>query len=62
MTFNAFEQFQIIKLISFSPFGLDLSLTNSSLFLILALLFFYFLYYTNIILCLKLIIDDMYVI
>tara|TARA_B100000989_G_scaffold297990_1_gene285590 strand:+ start:2019 stop:2192 length:174 start_codon:yes stop_codon:yes gene_type:complete len=48
MTFNAFEQFQIIKLISFSPFGLDLSLTNSSLFLILALLFFYFLYYTNI--------------
>lgn len=48
MTFNAFEQFEIIKLIPFSPFGLDLSLTNSSLFMLLALAFFYFLYYTNI--------------
>lgn len=48
MAFNAFEQFQIIRLIPLSLAGIDFSITNSSLFMIFALLFFYFLYNTNI--------------
>jgi len=36
---STFEQFEIIRLIPFHPFGnLDLSLTNSSLFLIIAVI------------------------
>lgn len=47
---SAFEQFEIIRLFPLHLFGnLDLSITNSTLFMGLTLLFFYFLYLT----CLK---------
>lgn len=46
--FSIFEQFEIFKIISFEPFGIDLSFTNSSLFMLLSLLFFIWLYVSNI--------------
>lgn len=48
MTFNVFEQFEINKIFSINFFGLDLSITNSTVFLLLTLLFVYFIYITNI--------------
>ena len=39
MIFSIFEQFEIFKIISFEIFGIDMSFTNSSLFLLLSLLF-----------------------
>ena len=48
MTFNVFEQFEITRLIPLNLFGLELSITNSTLFLFLTLAFIYFLYVTNI--------------
>lgn len=48
MAYSAFEQFEIIRLIPLHLFGnLDISITNSTLFMFLALLFFYFLYYVS---------------
>ena len=44
MTFNVFEQFEISRLIPISFFGLDISITNSTIFLLLTLLFIYFIY------------------
>jgi hypothetical protein len=44
MTFNAFEQFSIVRYIPLSFFGLDISITNSTIFLFITLAFFYFLY------------------
>lgn len=44
-----FDQFEIVRLIPFHLFGnLDLSFTNSTLFMLFAVSFFYFLYLTNI--------------
>jgi len=44
-----FDQFEIVRLIPFHLFGnLDLSFTNSTLFMLFAVGFFYFLYLTNI--------------
>jgi hypothetical protein len=49
MTYSAFEQFEIIRLIPIHPFGnLDISITNSTLFMALAVGVFYFLYISNI--------------
>ena len=43
--YSAFEQFEIIRLVPFHLFGnLDLSITNSTLFMFITLAFFYFLY------------------
>jgi hypothetical protein len=45
MAYSAFEQFEIIRLIPLHLFGnLDISITNSTVFMMLALLFFYFLF------------------
>lgn len=44
-----FDQFEIVRIIPLHLFGnLDLSFTNSTLFMLLAVGFFYFLYLTNI--------------
>lgn len=48
MTFNVFEQFEITRLIPINLFGLELSITNSTLFMLLTLGFIYFMYITNI--------------
>jgi len=48
MIFSIFEQFEIFKIISFEIFGIDMSFTNSSLFLLLSLLFFVWLFIANI--------------
>jgi len=48
MTYSAFEQFEIIRLIPLHLIGnLDLSITNSTIFMLLALAYFYFLYYVS---------------
>lgn len=49
MAYSAFEQFEIIRLIPIHPFGnLDISITNATVFMALAVGFFYFIYLTNI--------------
>lgn len=48
MTFNVFEQFEITRLIPINILGLELSITNSTLFMLLALGFIYFIYVSNI--------------
>lgn len=49
MAFSAFDQFEIIRLVPIHPFGnLDISITNSTVFMALAIGFFYFLYKTNL--------------
>lgn len=49
MTYSVFDQFEIIRLIPIHPFGnLDISITNSTLFMGLAFIFFVFLYNTNV--------------
>lgn len=49
MTYSAFEQFEIIRVIPIHPFGnLDISITNSTIFMGLAVGVFYFLYISNI--------------
>lgn len=45
MAYSAFEQFEITRLLKIDLLGkLDLSITNSTVFLIISLLFFYFIY------------------
>jgi hypothetical protein len=45
MAFSAFEQFEIIRLIPLHLFGnLDISFTNSSLYMVLSVGFFYLVY------------------
>lgn len=42
MAYNHFDQFEIIRLIPFHPFGnLDISITNSTIFMVTAVLAFY---------------------
>ncbi len=49
MTFSAFDQFEVIRIIPIHPFGnLDLSVTNSTIFMLVAVAFFYMLYKTNV--------------
>jgi hypothetical protein len=49
MAFSAFDQFEIIRLVPIHPFGnLDISITNSTVFMAVAIGFFYFLYKTNL--------------
>ena len=44
-----FDQFEIIRLLPIHPFGnFDISITNSTLFLLLAALYFVFFYQTNL--------------
>lgn len=45
MTYSAFEQFEIIRLVPLHLFGnIDISITNSTVFMLIALIFFYVLY------------------
>jgi F-type H+-transporting ATPase subunit a len=45
MAFSAFEQFEIIRLIPIHLFGnFDISFTNSSLYMLLSVGFFYLIY------------------
>jgi hypothetical protein len=45
MAYSAFEQFEIIRLIPLHIIGnVDISITNSTLFMLLALMFFYAIY------------------
>jgi hypothetical protein len=45
MAYSAFEQFEIIRIIPLHLFGnVDISITNSTIFMLLALIFFYVLY------------------
>jgi hypothetical protein len=45
MAFSAFEQFEIIRIIPLHIIGnLDISITNSTIFMLLALAFFYYLF------------------
>jgi len=45
MAFSAFEQFEIVRLVPIHPFGnLDISITNSTLFMLLAFTAVYLLY------------------
>lgn len=49
MTYSAFDQFEIIRIIPIHPFGnLDLSITNSTIFMALAAGYFIWLYKTNV--------------
>jgi len=49
MVFSAFEQFEIIRIIPIHLFGnFDISITNSTIFMGIALGFFYFLYVSNL--------------
>lgn len=49
MVFSAFEQFEIIRIIPIHLFGnFDISITNSTIFMGIALAFFYFLHVSNI--------------
>lgn len=44
-----FDQFELIRIIPIHPFGnLDISFTNSSLFIVIAAAFFWFVYNTNV--------------
>jgi ATP synthase subunit 6 len=44
-----FDQFEIIRILPIHPFGnFDISITNSTVFLLLAALYFIFIYHTNI--------------
>jgi len=46
--FSAFEQFEILRIIPIHPFGnLDISITNSTIFMGIAFFFYYFLFYNN---------------
>jgi ATP synthase subunit 6 len=46
---SCFDQFEIIRVLKFHPFGnFDISITNSTIFLILPALYIVFLYNTNI--------------
>jgi len=48
MVNNAFEQFEILRLVKIHPFGnLDISITNSTLFMLIAFMVLYVLYRTN---------------
>jgi hypothetical protein len=40
MAYSAFEQFEIVRFIELNLGGLDLSVTNSSIFLIIGFLYF----------------------
>ena len=47
--YSYFDQFEIIRLLSIHPFGnLDISITNSTLFMLLGTGYFAFIYQTNI--------------
>jgi ATP synthase subunit 6 len=49
MVFSAFEQFEIIRIIPIHLFGnFDISITNSTIFMGIALGFFYFLHVSNV--------------
>lgn len=49
MFYSHFDQFEIIRIIPFHLFGnLDISITNATIFMFIALGFFYFLYKSNI--------------
>lgn len=49
MALSVFEQFEIIRIIPLHLFGnFDISITNSTLFMLISVGFFYFLYKTNI--------------
>lgn len=49
MAFSAFEQFEIIRILPIHLFGnFDISFTNSTLFMLIAVGTFYFLFQTNI--------------
>lgn len=48
-TFSAFDQFEIIRIIPIHPFGnLDLSITNSTIFMAIAVGYFLWIYNTNV--------------
>ncbi len=47
-TSSAFEQFEIIRILPIHPFGnFDISITNSTIFMAIAVGFYYFLFYNN---------------
>jgi F0F1-type ATP synthase membrane subunit a len=47
--YSYFDQFEIIRLVPIHPFGnLDISITNSTLFMLLGTGYFVFIYQTNI--------------
>lgn len=49
MALSAFDQFEIIRIVPIHPFGnLDISITNSTIFMAVAIGFVYFLYKTNL--------------
>lgn len=49
MTNSIFEQFEIFRIIPIHPFGnLDISITNSTIFMAIAVLIFYLLYQINL--------------
>lgn len=49
MSFSTFEQFEIQRLIPIHPFGnFDISVTNSTIFILISVLIFYWLYVNNI--------------
>lgn len=48
VAFSYFDQFEIVRILEIHPFGdLDISITNSTIFMILSLIFFIFMYKTN---------------
>jgi ATP synthase subunit 6 len=48
VAFSYFDQFEIVRILEIHPFGdLDISITNSTVFMILSLIFFIFMYKTN---------------
>ena len=48
MSYSYFDQFEITRLIELDPLGIiDISITNSTIFMLLSLLFFMFLFQTN---------------
>lgn len=49
MTFSVFEQFEIIRIFPLHLFGnFDISITNSTIFMLVAVGFYYFLFKTNV--------------
>lgn len=48
LSFSAFEQFEILRILPIHPFGnFDISITNSTIFMGIAIGFFYFLFINN---------------